>query len=502
MNSQKSKKSVLFLFSWLVLVGILAACDGQSESAEPLPEQNQAETNPTNTAVVQTTPTPTKIADTPTPAPEPTETAMPEATPTEITMADTTAPLPNIPLPDDAQAVEFADTDLSFASPSDTETLVEFYRQTLSADGWQESADFSQVDEAFAFVEFDRGDEVIYLTMTRIGSDTEVILDMSEALSLLPAVTDDGVAMDAPSGDAPDFTINDWPVPDEATEVNQSGDTLSYKTVLKLVEIAEFYRPTYELLGLGTDCLDNAAEYTSMSCSLSNGDFSVNIFAFEGFDQSEVEISFTNYAQGSTTTDSSDSGDSGELAAIDEEGLPVPDDYTGLSSEGSEFRRVIIVTSPSDSATLLEFFETELVARGWELESGSNTGLTFSGSDGTLAVTLNPAGNETEATLALKNPAAAAAAGILPPAGQARLYLTNFSADALTVTINGQEIKVVAEAGMDSPEDAPKVDLPPGTYELTTATGDTTVTDEIAVGADEVWGLLLDSLGALPLQLY
>jgi hypothetical protein len=117
-------------------------------------------------------------------------------------------------------------------------------------------------------------------------------------------------------------------------------------------------------------------------------------------------------------------------------------------------------------------------------------------------VTLNPTGNETEVNLTVKDPAAAKAAGILPPGGQARLYLANSSAEELTVTINGQETKVAAEAGMTSPEDAPKLDLPPGTYELTTAAGGSTVTDEIVVGQDEVWGLLLDSSGALPLQMY
>jgi len=503
MSQKKSRKSILLLFLLLILVGGLTACGGQSQDEEAPPKQNQAETNPTNTAVIEATPTPTKIADTPTPTPEPTETAMPEATPTEITMTDPAGSLPNIPLPDDAQAVEFADTGLSFSSPSDIETLVDFYREALLAESWQESADFSQIDDTFAFVEFDRSDEIIYFTMTSLGSDTEVVIDLSEALTLLPAATDDTMAMEMPSGDTPGFTINDWPVPDEATEVNRSGDTLSYKTTLKLADIAEFYRPTYELLELDTDCLDSAAEYTSMSCSLSNGDLSINFFAFEGFDQSEVEISFTNYAWGSTTTGSSSSGnDDGVLTAVDEDGLPIPDDYTSLSSEGGEFRRTVIATSPSDPAILQQFFETELVAEGWELESGGNAGLTFSGADGTLTVTFNPAGNETEVTLTLKNPAAATAAGILPPDGQARLYLINFSEEDLSVTINGQEIKIAAGAGMDSPEDAPKLDLPPGAYEITTVTGDATVTDEIAVGADEVWGALLDSAGALPLQMY
>jgi hypothetical protein len=118
-----------------------------------------------------------------------------------------------------------------------------------------------------------------------------------------------------------------------------------------------------------------------------------------------------------------------------------------------------------------------------------------------LLVTLQ-SGGETEVALTFKNPSAAKEAGILPPAGQARIYLINFSEDELTVTINDQVFNLAAEVGMESPDDAAKLDLAPGTYEVTTEAGSTTVTDEVTIGADEAWGLLLDELGALPTQIY
>lgn len=83
-----------------------------------------------------------------------------------------------------------------------------------------------------------------------------------------------------------------------------------------------------------------------------------------------------------------------------------------------------------------------------------------------------------------------------------RLYLVNFTEDDLTVTIDGQTIQAPPEADMESPDDAPKLDLPPGTYEVTTTVGGSSVIDEITVGPDESWGLLLDEQGALPLQMY
>ena len=294
-------------------------------------------------------------------------------------------------------------------------------------------------------------------------------------------------------------------MPPEATEVNLSGETLSYKIALPLADVADFYRPTYELMELDTGCLDTAAEYTSMSCSLSNGNFSLNFFAYESLDnQTEVEISFTNYNYPADGAESG--GTSGELTAEEQDGLPLPSDHTGYSDENGDFSRRLTVTSPSDVPTLSDFYQAELPAYGWGLDeltqAGDSATLTFSGSDGKLTVTIKPSGDETEVLLVNKNSAAAAAAGILPLAGQARIYLVNFSDKVLTVVINDQTIQMPAGTGMESPDKAPKLDLKPNSYQVTTKAGSSSVTDEISVGPDETWTLLLGPEGAAPLQMY
>jgi hypothetical protein len=131
--------------------------------------------------------------------------------------------------------------------------------------------------------------------------------------------------------------------------------------------------------------------------------------------------------------------------------FPLPEDAQDVAYEFSE----IIFTSPSDIETLVDFYRDALLTDN-----------------------------------------------ILPPAGQARIYLVNFSDDELTVTINDQVFKIAAGVGMESPDDAPNLDLPPGTYEVTTEVGSISVTDEVIIGPDETWGLLLDEAGALPLQIY
>lgn len=465
----------VLLLSALILMWTVAACGGQSAST------------PT-AAPTPVPPTATPVAPTSTPRPA-TPTPVPTNTPTvEPAPEDDAAALPDVPLPEDAENVTYEFDELAFTSPSDVATLVEFYSAALSNEGWQELSDYSLVEQEFAYAEFEQAGESIELTIFGADGGSEAFVNLSAAPSLTGA----------PGGSSSGMTIADWPTPPDATEVEVSGDTLSFKTVLSLASVAEFYRPVYAEKELDASCLEDIGDYTSVSCSYSNGDITVSFFAFEGFDATEVEIEVINYALESST-------DSGELGVEDEDGLPLPNDHTGYTSEGGEFRRVVAVNSPSDVATLVEFYQTELANRGWTLDDSESaeteTTLRFSGPEGELVVTLQ-AGDETEVVLVQRNQAAAEAAGVVPPAGQARLYLVNFTESDMTVTIDGETIDVPPSAGMESPDDAPQVDLPPGTYDVTTEVGGSSVTDEIVVGPDESWALLLDEEGALPLQMY
>ncbi|MEZ4771271.1 MAG: hypothetical protein R2844_22990 [Caldilineales bacterium] len=466
----------------------MTACGGGQEDA-PAP------TTQPPTVEVAATSTPTSAPPTATPVP-PTATPAPTDTPVVAPMAQD-ASASTFPLPDDAQDVSYEMDEINFTSAAGVQDLAEFFRTALAADDWQELSDVTTLDDTLGFMEFDRGSESIYLTIFNLDSGSQASIDISDAPSLA------GDAGGEMAGTGSGYTIADWPTPDDATEVDVSGDTLSFKTALPLAEVAEFYRPTFEMMELGTSCLDDAADYTSMSCSYGNGDITVNFFAFEGFDNTEVEIQFTNYALGSP--EDSGSAGTGELGVTDEDGLPLPDDYTSYASEGGEFRRSIEASSPSDLDTLTEFFQTELASRGWTLDNAEGTDtaatLRFSGDDGELTVDLQ-AGDETAISMVTRNAAGAEEAGILPPAGQARVYLVSFADGDLTVSINGEEIVVPSGAGMESPDDAPSLDLPPGDYEVTTTVDGNSVTDQITLGADEVWGLLLDQEGALPLQMY
>jgi len=92
------------------------------------------------------------------------------------------------------------------------------------------------------------------------------------------------------------FTINDWPIPSEAEEVEFIiGGELTYVIAWDMQTVANFYRPTFEYLGLEADCLDDVGQYTSKSCSVLQNNLLVNFSLHQFNGQSNVRIDFHNY---------------------------------------------------------------------------------------------------------------------------------------------------------------------------------------------------------------
>ncbi len=332
-------------------------------------------------------------------------------------MADSTGgEIPDFLIPADAQDVVYeADlAEITYTSPSDVETVVEFYRQSLPAEGWQEDEDFAAVDENFAFVLFDQGEDALFIDITFIDTGiTEVTIDMSLASSLVA--------------------------------------TIEGKT-----------------------------------------------------------------STGTETTPS----DSGPLSLVEEEGVPVPSDYADLSTMDTPFASMVFFSSPSDVDKLVELYETELPGQGWEFSEHSLDGdvarLYFESGDQKLSIDLRIDSGEispelagqTSVELSIKDPTAAAEAGILPPTGQARIMLVNAAEVDLTATINQQDFELTpVPISTEFPEDLPSIDLPPGQYTLTTSAPDGSVVNEDFeigldkdIAPDEVWAFILDADGMPPLQ--
>jgi hypothetical protein len=308
---------------------------------------------------------------------------------------------PDFLAPDDAQDLDYdADSgSISYISPTDIGSVIDFYRQSLPAEGWQEDEEFSYVSETFAFVLFQQGEDSVQVDAISLDDDTsEVTVDISLAWSLL-AIVEGG-----------------------------AGGT---------------------------------------------------------------------------------AGDSGPLSLVEVKGFLVPSDNTHWQPEDwqSDLRRTAAFASPSDIDDLVELYETELPERGWEfirhtLDS-SEAHLYFEGDGLEFLIDLRTEGNLTVVELAIRDPAAAAEVGVvMPPSGQARIYLGNFAEAEVVVTIDGQDIAIPPDE-METLAEAPFLDLAPGVHTITADIPDLGLTgEEVELDAGEVWTIMVAPGGLLPIQAY
>jgi hypothetical protein len=226
---------------------------------------------------------------------------------------------------------------------------------------------------------------------------------------------------------------------------------------------------------------------------------------FENFDD-QTEVNFVFY--GLAPVEGSGPGSS-ELALIEEDGLLVPNDFDSFSSSSSEYTLETSGNSAASVADLVALYRTDLSAKGWTEQvdasevGDSEANLTFENPESLLTIKISDSGDESELSLKLKMVAAAKAKGILPPAGQTRLYLGSMNEKDVTIDINGQTLTVAPTSPDAGPEDTMFVDLPSGSHPYTLAIpGAAEQSETLEMGPDEVWMLVIAPDGAFPLQIY
>lgn len=163
--------------------------------------------------------------------------------------------LEQLPLPTDAQEVTY-DTDLqevTFNSPSNIDKLVEFYRETLPAQGWTEDATIALVDPSIAALEFAQGDASLSLTIFNIGAgeNAEVTINVSGLLAEAPdssETTTEETEGTTGSGDTSELTAEDkdgLPVPDNYENFSDENSpyrrSISTDSPANLTSVLEFY---------------------------------------------------------------------------------------------------------------------------------------------------------------------------------------------------------------------------------------------------------------------
>jgi hypothetical protein len=449
------------------------------------------------------------------------------------------SPIPletDLPALADAMGIEFSDTQLylGYTTPSDFETVIAFYREQLSAPEWQEAEDMSIVEPEQARLVFANPAQEMALILDLTGAGdgrTKVTLQplSDEVLAAVPGsetptpfATEEALATEeAETTEVSGSGLEQLPVPDDAAEVAYDSDfqEITFNSPSKINELVDFYRQALPAQGWTEDELISLVDPSIASLEFTQGDASLSLTMLNigTGENTEVTLSASGLVatapdSGETPSDETGSApDSGELVAEDKDGLPVPDNYENFSDENSPFRRSILTSSPAPVKAVFEFYNRELSARGWRALP-STVGATdteatqlYENEEGQLDLRLTQNSTDgTDIVLVVKMMAAAQKAGILPPAGQARIYLGNFTEGQVIFNINQEEIKVeVQESSQDSMEGVPFVDVPPDAHAFTlTLPGQPALDDEIKVGPDETWALVAGPGGALPLQMY
>lgn len=198
--------------------------------------------------------------------------------------------------------------------------------------------------------------------------------------------------------------------------------------------------------------------------------------------------------------------DEPELAAEQVSGLPVPANKTRSGTEKTLFRMVVSAQVPSQLPAVLAFYRRELGKLSWKEERADikpqQAVLGYATAEGPATLTLVRKGDETTIEIALQRPAEAQRSGLMPKPGQAKILIGNMADGAAEITLNRQTYKVGVGVGAQKP-DGPSFDLRPGKYSYSlTIGGKKAETDQIQVGANEIWGLMIGPGGVLSLRVY
>ncbi len=432
-------------------------------------------------------------------------------------------------------------------------TVLEFYRRELTARNWKEEAQGAVVkpDEVVLNFTAPEGPAVLKLshkydlTVANLvlhlqkpavakaeaasqGDSVDALLKqaqqmMREATSDLNAATKSpAVPAPAPKAAGPALRVlaenkAPVPVPESAEEVEFDGadGSLEFTTTAPLQSVAEFYRTTMKEQG-----------WNPQPSVINNANMVVLNFAKAG-----KTVSFTLMRMGNTTKVSGEGSalkvgggkaasaaaapaaapvqaSAEDLEAEESGGLPVPKRHTMSEGTKTPFRRELNASVPLELTDVLGFYRRELGKLGWKEESkgttvaAENAAVAFTAPEGPAVLRLGRKDGATSVRLMLKDPAAVTKAGIMPKPGQAKVLFGNINPAAETVTFNNKPISVAAGTGVKNP-DGPSLDVAPGKYRYTIKlAGKPAQSEEIELGADEVWGLMIGPGGVLALQAY
>ena len=446
--------------------------------------------------------------------------------------------------------------------PAEVGTVLAFYRREFAARNWKEETQGAVVSPeqvALTFSPADGGTVVLKLAHKYDLTTVSLVQQLPKAAAKAePAARDDTVdaimkqaqqmvreatAEAIASKRSPKAAQADpvealrvragidapVPLPETAEDIDFASGRLEFRSASSVKSVAAFYRSTMKEQGWnqGSSVINNANMVVldfskarkTVSFTIMKMGNKTNVTA----DGSALKVAAAKPAdaapskqtrvadapaQATPAADMPVQATAEDLQAEESGGLPVPKRHTMTDGTKTPFRRELNANLPLDLATVLGFYRRELGKLDWREETKGavtapdNAVIAFSSADGPAMLKLSRKDNETIVNLVVRNPDAATKAGVIPKPGQAKVLVSNPNDVEAVLTINKQTIKAAAGAGTKGP-DGPMLDLAPGKYKFTIKLpGKSPRDDELEVGADQTWGLLIGPGGALPLLVY
>jgi hypothetical protein len=442
---------------------------------------------------------------------------------------------------------------------ADVGTVLAFYRRELAARNWKEETQGAVVTpdevmlnysppEGSAVLKISRKYDLAVVSIVQeipktapksepavaagpSGNDS-IDAMMRQAQQMVRDATADAKPQQkmAPSANDPVETLHPLaanpapvPVPENAENLEFSGANgkLEFNSPSSVKSVADFYRSVMQQQGWGTQSsVINSANMVVLNFSKTGKPISFTIMKMGAktnvtADGAALKVADAKPAGDKPSADKTAAADTASQPATADDliveesgGLPVPKRHTLVVGDKSPFRRTLTANVPLDLKIVLEFYRRELTKLNWKEEASGtvvaadNAVVVFSSAEGPATLKLSRKDNETVVNLATKDADAAAKGGVLPKPGQAKLLVTNPNDAEASITVNKQTYKVAAGGGTKGPDGA-IIDLPPGKYTFSAKLpGKPASNDELEVGADQTWGVLIGPGGALPLQVY
>jgi hypothetical protein len=450
-----------------------------------------------------------------------------------------------------------SDTQIALVAqvPAEVGTVLAFYRRELASRNFKEQSAGAVLNPDQALLTFSSPDGTVTLKLNHKYDLTAVILVlkvseaalaarakaekdasdkfMKEAQDEANAAIAASDAKRAASAQASNGTTQTLgvlagantpvPIPATAQDVDYDGASgrLEFNTPSGFKSVVTFYRSTMKSMGWKPQpSVINAPTMVELDFSKDGKDVSFTIMqmgdtvnvtadgsALAGA-KSKPAVADGDAQPDTGAAQASAQGTDQDLEAEDSGGLPVPKQHTLSIGAQTPFRHEVTASVPADLTSVLAFYRREFGKLNWTEDkktavvTADRAVVAYTSPNGPAVLKLDRKNGETSVSLAVRDPDAAAKARIMPKPGQAKLLFGNALPAEAAVSINNKTVKVSGGVGTKGP-DGPSLDLAPGKYPYSIKMQSQSAQhDDVQIGADETWGLLIGPGGAMQMQMY